>query len=145
MVPRLCETMMMCVCSGRPRAERPEEEPADPAGELLPGRTGGQIGPVELVKIGSHATWERCAWDAFARGDAAQFEGSRADVGLAPDLAWMRQVVRGDDRVGFPRRFHEGFYRIHGTLLAHAVDHDDGLHVGMGRAGGRRLRGMGRA
>ncbi len=117
----------------------------NPAGQLVPGRTGGQIGPVELVKIGSHAMGKRCARNAFARGDAAQLEGARADVGLAPDLGRMRQLVGGDDLVRLPHRFHEGFDRVHRALLAHAVDHDDGLHVGMGRAGRRWLRGLGRA
>src|SRR5262249_57083444 len=108
-----------------------ETEPAAPAGELVPGRAGSQIGPVELVKIGSYAARKRCAWDAFARGDAAQFQGARANIGLAPDLAWMRQVVGGDDRVGLPHRFHKGLYRVHGALLAHAMDDDNGLTVGM--------------
>jgi hypothetical protein len=57
----------------------------------------------------------------------------------------MGQVVRGDDLVRFPHRLHEGLYCVHGALLAHAVDHNNGLHVGVGRDGGRRLRGMGRA
>ena len=62
---------------GRHPADRPQEQPANPAGEFLPGRAGGEVSPVELVKIRAYAMGKRGAGNALARGDLAQLAAIR--------------------------------------------------------------------
>ena len=45
----------------------------------------------------------------------------------------VRESIARDDRVGSPNRVGETLQRVHRDLLAHAVDHHDGLQVGARR------------
>lgn len=63
-------------------------------------RARGEIGPIEFVKIRAYAAWKigRTLY-AFARHDASQFERAGAGVRLAPDAAFIRETVSGNNNV----------------------------------------------
>jgi len=131
--------------AARDQAGRAEQQPGNPADEFLPRGAGGEIGPVELVEIGAHPARKlgarRRLADAFARRDAAQFKRAGPVVGFAPDPSRIWQPVFRDVGVFSPHRIDKALDGVHGALIAHPVDDDDGLHRCRGRVYGRgRLR-----
>jgi len=109
---------------GRHPADRSQEQPREtPAGELVPGRAGGEVGPSRAHKNpyarhGQNAGLGKCSPRVVMRRNSSDpVRGS----GLPPDLARMRQLVRSDDPRSVSQTARTKAFIIvsMGALLAH--------------------------